>query len=87
MLYRSCTLLTILGYIAGYLDGHAGKAAFSPWFSPKYRYQLSGFRPPGPMEQIMRDADFGGELREFNGQAGRVRLLINFSPTVAISRP
>jgi hypothetical protein len=39
------------------------------------------------MEQIMRDADFGGELREFNGQAGRVRLLVNFSPTVAISRP
>jgi putative transposase len=40
------------------------------------------------MEQIMRDvcADFGCELAEFNGEAGHVRLLVNFPPTVAISR-
>jgi hypothetical protein len=32
-LYRSCTPLTILGYIAGYRDRHAGNAAISSWFS------------------------------------------------------
>lgn len=32
-------------------------------------------------------ADGGGELRDFNGQTERVRLLVNFPPTVAISRP
>jgi putative transposase len=36
----------------------------------------------------MRDvcADFGAELREFNGEAEHVHLLVNFPPTVAISR-
>jgi putative transposase len=36
----------------------------------------------------MRDvcADFGAELREFNGEPEHVHLLVNFPPTVAISR-
>ncbi len=36
----------------------------------------------------MRDvcADFGAELAEFNGEPEHVRLLVNFPPTVAISR-
>ena len=36
----------------------------------------------------MRDgcAHFGAELREFNGEAEPVHLLVNFPPTVAISR-
>jgi len=40
------------------------------------------------MEQITRDlcADFGCDLAEFNGQAAHVHLLVNFPPTVAISR-
>jgi hypothetical protein len=41
------------------------------------------------MEPIMRDAgaDVGGELREFNGQAHHVPLLVNFPPAIAISWP
>jgi REP element-mobilizing transposase RayT len=31
-------------------------------------------------------ADFGCELAEFNGEAEHVHLLVNFPPTVAISR-
>ena len=31
-------------------------------------------------------ADFAAELREFNGRAGHVHLLVNFPPTIAISR-
>ena len=36
----------------------------------------------------MRDAcaDFRAELAEFNGEPGHVHLLVNFPPTVAISR-
>lgn len=36
----------------------------------------------------MRDvcADFGAELREFNCEANHVHLLVNFPPTIAISR-
>ena len=30
--------------------------------------------------------DFGSELAEFNGEANHVHLLVNFPPTVAISR-
>jgi hypothetical protein len=50
---------------------------------------MSDFRPLERMEQIMGDpgAASGGELRDFNGQAERVRLLVNFPPTMAISRP
>jgi putative transposase len=40
------------------------------------------------MEQIMRNlcADFGPELAEFSGEAEYVHLLVNFPPTVAVSR-
>ena len=39
-------------------------------------------------EQIMRDvcADFGAELREFNGEHDHVHLLVHYPPTVALSR-
>ena len=41
------------------------------------------------MQQITPDvyADLGAELREFNGEAENVHLLVNFPPTVALSRP
>jgi putative transposase len=57
-------------------------------FVTKYRHQVFGSRHLERMEQIMRDvcADFGAELREFNGEAEHVHLLVNFPPTVAISR-
>jgi len=40
------------------------------------------------LEEIMRDActGFGAELAEFHSDSGHVHLLVNFSPTVAISR-
>jgi putative transposase len=40
------------------------------------------------MEQVMRNvcADFSAELAEFNGESNHVHLLVNFPPTVAISR-
>jgi putative transposase len=31
-------------------------------------------------------ADFGAELREFNGQADHVHLLVHYPPRVALSR-
>ena len=40
------------------------------------------------MEQIVRQvyADFGAELPEFNGEPDHVHLLVNFPPTMTISR-
>jgi len=40
------------------------------------------------MAEIMPDvgAGFGTELAEFNGEASHVHLLVNFPPTVALSR-
>jgi putative transposase len=40
------------------------------------------------MKEIMRDvcAGFGTERAEFNGEANHVHLLVNFPPTVALSR-
>ena len=37
----------------------------------------------------MRDvcADFGGEMAEFYGESEHVHLLVNFPPTIAITRP
>ena len=54
----------------------------------KYRHPVFGSRHLDRMEQIMRDvcADFGAELREFNGEASHVHLLVNFPPAVALSR-
>jgi putative transposase len=39
-------------------------------------------------EQIMRNvcADFGAELREFNGEHDHVHLLVHYPPTIALSR-
>ena len=41
------------------------------------------------IEQVMRDvrADFGADLAEFNREPEHVHLLVNFRPTVPISRP
>jgi putative transposase len=57
-------------------------------FITKYRHQVFAARHLERMEEIMRDvcADFGAELREFNGEAEHVHLLVTFPPTVAISR-
>jgi putative transposase len=57
-------------------------------FVTKYRHQVFGSRHLERMEEIMRDvcADFGAELREFNGEAEHVHLLVNFPPTMTISR-
>jgi putative transposase len=57
-------------------------------FVTKYRHQVFGSRHLERMEEIMRDvcADFGAELREFNGEAEHVHLLMNFPPTMTISR-
>lgn len=39
-------------------------------------------------EQVMRDvcADFGAQLREFNGEPNHVHLLVHYPPTVTLSR-
>jgi putative transposase len=57
-------------------------------FVTKYRHQVFSSRHLERMEQVMRDvcADFGCELAEFNGETEHVHLLVNFPPTVAISR-
>jgi REP-associated tyrosine transposase len=57
-------------------------------FVTKYRHRVFGSRHLERMEQIMRDvcSDFGAELAEFNGEADHVHLLVNFPPTVAVSR-
>jgi putative transposase len=57
-------------------------------FVTKYRHPVFTARHLERMEQIMRAvcADFGAELREFNGEAEHVHLLVNFPPTVAVSR-
>jgi putative transposase len=40
-------------------------------------------------EHITQDvcADFGAELREFNGEEDHVHLLVRYPPTVTLSRP
>ncbi len=57
-------------------------------FVTKYRHRVFTARHLERMEEIMRDvcADFGCELAEFNGEPEHVHLLVNFPPTVAISR-
>jgi putative transposase len=57
-------------------------------FITKHRYPAFTARHRDPMEQITRDirADSGGELAELSGEAEHVHLLVNHSPTVAISR-
>ena len=57
-------------------------------FVTKYRHPVFTAAHLARMEEIMRgvSADFGCELAEFNGEANHVHLLVNFPPTVAISR-
>jgi putative transposase len=57
-------------------------------FVTKYRHKVFGSTHLERMQEIMRDvcADFGAELAEFNGESEHVHLLVNFPPTVAISR-
>ncbi len=57
-------------------------------FVTKYRHEVFGSAHLERMQEIMRDvcADFGAELAEFNGEPRHVHLLVNFPPTVAISR-
>jgi putative transposase len=57
-------------------------------FVTKYRHQVFAARHLERMEQVMRNvcADFSAELAEFNGESNHVHLLVNFPPTVAISR-
>ena len=57
-------------------------------FVTKYRHKVFGAAHLKRMQEIMRDvcADFGAELAEFNGEPEHVHLLVNFPPTMAISR-
>ncbi|MBB6172135.1 putative transposase [Nocardiopsis mwathae] len=57
-------------------------------FVTKYRHPVFGDHHLSRMEEIMRDvcADFETELREFNGEANHVHLLVNFPPKVALSK-
>jgi putative transposase len=57
-------------------------------FVTKYRHKVFGPAHLERMGEIMREvcADFGAELAEFNGEADHVHLLVNFPPTVTISR-
>ena len=54
----------------------------------KYRHPVFTARHLERMEQITgyMCADFGRELAELSGEAEHVHLLVNFPPTVAISR-
>jgi putative transposase len=57
-------------------------------FTPKYRRGPFTSQILRRCEEIMRDvcADFGAELREFNGETGHARLLRHHPPRVALSR-
>jgi len=57
-------------------------------FTPKYRRGPFTGEILARCEEIMREvcADFGAELREFNGEADHVHLLVHYPPKVALSR-
>lgn len=57
-------------------------------FVTKYRRGVFDDEILTRCEQVMRDlcADFGAELREFNGEPDHVHLLIHYPPTIALSR-
>ncbi|HEX5495001.1 MAG TPA: IS200/IS605 family transposase [Mycobacteriales bacterium] len=57
-------------------------------FVTKYRHAVFTGTHLQRLEEIMRDvcANFEVELREFNGEANYVHLLVNFPPKVALSR-
>jgi putative transposase len=57
-------------------------------FVTKYRHPVFTAAHLQRAEEIMRAvcADFETELAEFNGEANRVHLLVNFPPKVALSK-
>ncbi|MFI2647459.1 IS200/IS605 family transposase [Micromonospora fulviviridis] len=57
-------------------------------FVTKYRHPVFTDRHLTRVEQVMRSVceDFAVELVEFNGESDHVHLLVNFPPTVAVSR-
>lgn len=57
-------------------------------FVTKYRRGVLDDEMLTRCEQVMRDvcADFGADLREFNGEPDHVHLLIHYPPTFAVSR-
>jgi putative transposase len=57
-------------------------------FTPKYRRGPFTGEILARCEEIVRDvcADFGAELREFNGEPDHVRLLVHYPPKIALSR-
>ncbi len=57
-------------------------------FVTKYRHRVFAARHLRRMEEITRAvcADFGCGLAEFNGEPEHVHLVVNFPPTVAVSR-
>jgi putative transposase len=57
-------------------------------FVTKYRRGVLDDAMLARCEQVMREVctDFGAELREFNGQADHVHLLVHYPPTFALSR-
>ena len=92
-MYRSCTPPRIFGFMAEYGDIRTGRHRVFILnvhlvFVTKYRHKVFGSAHLEPMKEIMRDvcADFHAKLAEFNGEPGHVHLLVNFPPTVAISR-
>lgn len=57
-------------------------------FVTKYRHRVFSARHLARLETIFGDVceDFGAELVEFNGETEHVHLLVNYPPTVAISK-
>lgn len=57
-------------------------------FLTKYRHPVFTAQHLARLEQIMRDvcADFQTDVAEFTGHSNHVHLLVNFPPTVAVSR-
>jgi len=85
--------LSILGFMVSYGAVRTGRHCVFILhahlvFVTKYRHAVFSARHLERMEEIMRTvcADFGCELAEFNGESNHVHLLVNFPPTVALSR-
>lgn len=57
-------------------------------FTAKYRRGVFDDAMLERCEQVMREvcADFGAQLAEFNGEEDHVHLLVQYPPTVALSR-
>ena len=85
--------LSIVGFMTEHGDIRTGRHCVFVLhahlvFVTKYRHPVFAARHLDRMGEIMRDvcADFRAELAEFNGEPGHVHLLVNFPPTMAISR-